>query len=85
LAAGQFCLQEKSLDKAKEYLQKAIELGQLPKAYSLLGEAYEASNESGKALQLYRNGMMSLSNSGQKKLINDDKPVEGELVPVVQS
>ncbi len=85
LAAGQFCLQEKSLDKAKEYLQKAIELGQLPKAYSLLGEAYEASNESGKALQLYRNGMMSLSNSSQKKLMIDDKPVEGELVPVVQS
>jgi len=81
LAAGQFALQEKSLDKAKEYLQKAIRLGQLPKAYSLLGEVYEASNESGKALQLYRSGMLSLAGSDQGRLISDEQTVKGELVP----
>jgi len=76
LAAGRFSLQEKNIDKAKEYLQKAVQLGQLPMAYSLLGEAYEASNESGKALQLYRSGMMKLADSSQT--------VEGELVPMTK-
>ena len=85
LAAGQFSLQDKNLEKAKEYLHKAIELGQLPKAYSLLGEAYESSNDSGKALQLYRSGMMSLANAKTDKLISNSEPVEGELVPVAQS
>jgi len=90
LAAGQFSLQAKNLDKAKEYLQKAIQFGQLPKAYSLLGEAFEASNESGKALQLYRSGMMSLSNlsdgfesseSSNVPVALDNETVQGELVP----
>lgn len=61
LAAGRLAIAEKNLELAKEYLQSAIHLGQLPKAYSLLGEVFEATNESGKALQLYRSGMLSLS------------------------
>lgn len=65
LAAGRLAMQEKNYDLAKEYLQKAVQLGQLPKAYSLLGEAYEAGNDSGKALQLYRAGMLSLSNQAE--------------------
>lgn len=81
LAAGQFAMQEKNFDLAKEYLQKAIQFGQLPKAYSLLGEAYEASNESGKALQLYRAGMVSLSKNNDAEMIADvTAPAEGELL-----
>jgi HemY protein len=65
LAAGRLAMAEKNSDLAKEYLQKAIQLEQLPKAYSLLGELFEASNDSGKALQLYRAGMLSLSSAAK--------------------
>ncbi|NND82146.1 MAG: hypothetical protein HKN50_06945 [Gammaproteobacteria bacterium] len=57
LAAGRLAWSAKNADAAKEHLQAAIKLGQLPAAYALLGEVYEANNESGKALQLYRSGM----------------------------
>ena len=81
LAAGQFAMQEKNMDLAKEYLQKAIQYGQLPKAYSLLGDVFEASNESGKALQLYRAGMLSMSNAVDVEMIADvTAPAEGELL-----
>jgi HemY protein len=81
LAAGQFALQEKNTDLAKEYLQKAVQLGQLPKAYSLLGEAYESTNESGKALQLYRVGMASLSKHNEADMIKSvTEPAKGELL-----
>jgi len=81
LAAGQFAMQEKNLDLAKEYLQKAVQLGQLPKAYSLLGDVYEASNESGKALQLYRAGMINLSNTNDAEMIAEvTAPADGELL-----
>jgi HemY protein len=82
LAAGQFSLQQSDLDKAKEYLQRAIELGQLPKAYSLLGQAYEASNNSGKALQLYRSGMINLASVNRNRLSRDGEVAESELVPI---
>lgn len=82
LAAGQFSLQQSELDKAKEYLQRAIELGQLPKAYSLLGQAYEASNDSGKALQLYRSGMSNLASVNGSRLSSDGEVAESELVPI---
>jgi HemY protein len=82
LAAGQFSLQQSDLDKAKEYLQRAIELGQLPKAYSLLGQAYEASNNSGKALQLYRSGMINLASVNRNRLSCDGEVAESELVPI---
>lgn len=60
LAAGRLAKAAKSYDVAKQYLQSAIALGKLPAAYSVLGEVYEANNESGKALQLYRVGMQSI-------------------------
>jgi HemY protein len=82
LAAGQFSLQQSDLDKAKEYLQRAIELGQLPKAYSLLGQAYEASNDSGKALQLYRSGMTNLASVNGSLLIGDGDVATSELLPI---
>ncbi|MFQ3245574.1 MAG: HemY protein [Arenicella sp.] len=82
LAAGQFSLQQSDLEKAKEYLQRAIELGQLPKAYSLLGQAYEASNNSGKALQLYRSGMINLASVNRNRLSRDGEVAESELVPI---
>lgn len=85
LAAGQFSLQEKKLDQAQEYLQKAIELGQLPKAYSLLGEVFEASNESSRALQLYRSGMMNLANLNENRFVDKPKTVEGELFPAPEA
>ena len=92
LAAGQFAIYEKNLELAKEYLQKAIQLGQLPKAYSLLGSVFEASNDSGKALQLYRAGMMNLAedkkpDSVEQQELSQAKEqeipaiAEGELIP----
>jgi len=83
LAAGNFAVQEKNLELAKDYLQKAIQFGQLPKAYSLLGEVFESNNESGKALQLYRSGMMSLSDAGDASAVTEPTtPAEGELLLV---
>lgn len=61
LAAGRFAVAAGKIDAAKEYLQAAITLGQLPAAYAALGEVFESSNESGKALQLYRSGMTAAS------------------------
>ncbi len=61
LAAGRFAVAAKKTEAAKEYLQAAITLGQLPAAYTLLGEVFESTNESGKALQLYRSGMAAIS------------------------
>jgi len=61
LAAGSLAMVEKNYERAKEYLQQAIQLGNLPKAYGLLGEAYEASDEGAKALRLYRAGVAALS------------------------
>lgn len=75
LAAGQFAMQEKNAVLAKEYLQKAIELAQLPKAYSLLGELYESENDSGKALQLYRSGMISASQWSAATLMNSQPSI----------
>jgi len=93
LAAGYYSLKDKNSEKAQAYLYKAIELGQLPKAYSLLGEVFEASNESGKALQLYRSGMNHLAQTKQGKLIDDSArsssdtngTLEGDLLPASKS
>ena len=71
LAAGRLAMADKKMDDAKDFLQKAIQFGQLPKAYSLLGEVYEASNDSGKALQLYRAGMLSLSTTTELEQLTD--------------
>ena len=65
LGAGRFALAEKDFDLAKKYLRKAISHGQLPQAYALLGEVYEACNESDKTAQLYRAGMMMLAKQDQ--------------------
>jgi len=81
LAAGQFAMQEKNYDVAKDFLQKSVELAQLPKAYALLGEVYETTSESGKALQLYRSGMLNLSQSSDRAVIEEAlAPSEGELL-----
>ena len=93
LAAGYYALNDKNNDKAENYLSKAIELGQLPKAYSLLGEVFEASNESGKALQLYRSGMNHLAKASPAKLrdlsasrLSDaSTTLEGDLLPSSKS
>ncbi len=61
LAAGRLAAQEKNNDVAIGFLEKAIELGQLPGAYSLLGELLETANESGRALNLYRTGIARLT------------------------
>jgi HemY protein len=71
LAAGRLAVNEKNFELAKEYLQKAIQLEQLPKAYSLLGEVYESLNDSGKALQLYRAGMLALSSAATLERLTD--------------
>jgi HemY protein len=76
LAAGRLAKAAKSFDAAAEYLQTAIAQAQLPAAYSVLGEVYEANNESGKALQMYRVGMQSLAKAsdrtGRKALGNQN-------------
>jgi HemY protein len=64
LAAGRLAVAGKNLDVGKEYLQKAISLGQLPIAYDLLGKLYEGEDENSKALQLYRAGISALSQQG---------------------
>ena len=73
LAAGRLAFEEKKFDLAKTYLQASISHGQLPKAYSLLGEVYEAANDSGKALQLYRTGMLAVANKAEASRI--DEPI----------
>ena len=91
LAAGRLAATAKDYETAKRYLQTAISLGQLPQAYAVLGAVFEESNDSGKALQLYRSGMQSIvnNNSGleNKKLVeidqaesDEDAVKEGELV-----
>lgn len=92
LAAGRFALREKDYELAIQYLQAAIKNGRLARAYSLLGDAYEASGDSGKALQLYRNGMLAISDAESKIIVptlavvdapdapSDSVVKEGELV-----
>lgn len=69
LAAGRLAIAAKNNDAAKQYLQTAISLAQMPEAYKLLGEVFESSNESGKALQLYRAGMAAASGGAEGVLI----------------
>ena len=59
LAAGRLAKAAKSYDLAKQYLQTAISQASLPAAYVVLGEVFEANNESGKALQIYRVGLQA--------------------------
>jgi len=83
LAAGRFSLAQKDLEQAQDYLQKAVKYGQLPLAYSLLGQVFEEGGDSGKALQLYRAGMVSLSKlrdieMAKVKLAHDTQMIEGD-------
>ena len=64
LAAGRLAKEAGDNDSAIEYLQQAVRLAQLPAAYGLLGEVYESANESGKALQLYRDGIAAAAGQG---------------------
>ena len=57
LAAGRHAMQEGNTDLAKKYLQSSITCGQLPEAYRLLGEIFEATDERVKALQLFKTGL----------------------------
>ena len=68
LAAGRLAKASKSFDAAKQFLQQAISNGPLPAAYSVLGEVFEANNESGKALQMYRVGMQTADRDGLPKV-----------------
>ena len=74
LAAGRFAMQEGKRDIAETHLQAAIQTAQLPQAYAMLGEIYEASNDTSKAMNLYRLGMTALSD-------NEDKALIGQLMP----
>ena len=68
LAAGRFAMREENYELAIEYLEKSIKNGRLAAAYSLLGDAYEASGDSGKALRLYRAGMLALSHDTENEI-----------------
>lgn len=80
LAAGRFAIAEKDIELAKEYLHKSITHGQLPLAYSLLGQVYENSSDSGKALALYRAGIASVSTSASVLIESDDSAKSGALI-----
>jgi len=83
LAAGRFALAEKDIELAKTYLRNAIEHGQLSLAYSLLGEVYENTGQSGEALKLYRSGMLSAGKSDSERLAQENNPENvliGDLV-----
>jgi len=90
LAAGRLAYADKQIDNAKAYLQKAVLQGQLPEAFALLGEVYEANNETGKALEFYRSGMQTLANPIASQASADhlleasevnDEPSEALAVP----
>ncbi len=88
LAAGRFAAQEKNTELAFKFLERAIELGQLPGAYSLLGELLEAGNESGRALQLYRSGLARLTSREDSKsatALAVVEPKEGQLISASES
>ncbi len=68
LIAGRFAMQEKKFDDAETHLQSAIQIEQLPQAYALLGELYEANEDSSKALHLYRLGISALSSNAEQRL-----------------
>ena len=55
-AAGRFAMLEGEHDLAKQYLQSAINQGQVPAAYQLLGEMFEAQDNT-KAIKLYKAGL----------------------------
>ena len=78
LAAGRFAMREQNYELAIEYLQNSIKNGRLARAYSLLGDAYEASGDSGKALQLYRSGMLAISDEVQSEKIALPKESDAE-------
>ncbi len=90
LAAGRLAVKEQNVELASGYLEKAIELERLPGAYAELGKLLEANNDSGRALQLYRAGLASLSNVGAQtnalvvaedsNQANEATAKEGELV-----
>lgn len=61
IAAGRLALRQKDSEAASKYLERAVELGQDPRAYAMLGEIYEAANQSGEALALYRSGMNAMA------------------------
>ena len=63
LAAGRLANASKSYETAKQHLQSAISNGPLPEAYRVLGEIFEANNETAKALQMYRIGMQAFVDS----------------------
>ncbi len=91
LTAGRLALASKKHDAAKEYLQAAISLDQLPEAYAVLGEVYESMNDSGQALKSYRLGMQALSTPSKALALKSDIYAppemivegahEGELIP----
>ena len=60
LAAGQLAVASNKPELAKQYLQAAISLGQLPAAYAVLGQVFEADSDNAKALQMYRVGIQAL-------------------------
>lgn len=82
LAAGRMAKKSKDFEKAKQYLQSSIAAGHLPEAYAELGDVFELSNESGKALQLFRAGMQALSDQRSPKKEPDQnaaaKAIAGE-------
>lgn len=80
LAAGRIAFQEKNSELAIRFLETAISLGQLPGAYALLGEILESSNESGRALQLYRAGLAKLATVSDSHLSLDASSKETSAV-----
>ena len=77
LAAGRLAALGKNKDVAVEYLEKAIALAGLPEAYGELGELLEAHNDSGKALQLYREGLARLASGASEETALESNVIGG--------
>lgn len=59
LAAGRLAVLASKPKEARVYLEKAIELANLPEAYHELGNIYNSVNDKSRALELYRQGLQS--------------------------
>jgi HemY protein len=57
LCLGRICRQQKLWGKARQYLEKSIQLTPTPAAYAELGQIMEMQNDLPAALEFYRKGV----------------------------
>jgi len=75
-------LENKQREKARDFLLRAVRLGDTREGYLELGLLLESMGESDKALQCYRRGLQSGQNQPSQKMVRDREIKYGELVPL---